>query len=119
MDNILKFLQINLHKSKTATSELAKRLDEFQGNIALLTEPWLDKAGKIRGLPGCLLFSAPNSVNPRAAICIPLKAKFNCWEVHEFTDRDISTVCLQHNNTELYIASVYIWISQYQKLMKS
>lgn len=101
------FLQINLHKSKTANSELLKRLTEGEGIIALLTEPWFSKKGHIPGFNDFNIYYQKSFTGScRAAIVID--KSFNSWIVHEYTNNDMVTICVNIQNTNYYIASIYM-----------
>jgi ribonuclease HI len=97
-------LQINLHHSVAATTELSKRTEHMETFVALVQEPWIVKGG-IRGLSkrGLHSYGGPK---PRA--CILASPNLRLWELPQFSDRDCMAVNIKWRDTEAILASVYM-----------
>lgn len=106
----IKFLQVNLHHAKGASSVLSRRFRKEGLDVALIQEPWYNK-GKILGIETnkCNLFYDGNQSSPRTAVLINNTLK--CYPLTEFIQRDIVAVMVEvpttRGITEVVIASAY------------
>ena len=98
------FFQINLHHSKLASAELMARLQNEMTFVAMVQEPWLGPKHKIYGLK----LGTTHSVKERARATVVTSRGLGAWPVHQFTNRDIATVCMRFGDRLLYLASVYM-----------
>jgi hypothetical protein len=81
----MKFVQINLHHNKAATTVLSQKLAMGKADIALIQEPWV-QGGQIRGLGGTL-FSVARSATSRH--CSYVRNNINVLLLLEFCSRDV------------------------------
>ena len=102
----LKILQINLHHSKEATSELVSRLmvRKNANLIVLIQEPWINN-DKVQGLGLFKPYYDTNSKDPRTAILAT--GNMNVWYVPQYSNRDMVTCTMTSKGKTTYFASVY------------
>ncbi len=93
--------QINLNKSKAATTELSLSMSD----VALIQEPYVSR-GKVRLLESTAGHILASNNNPRAAIYV--RKRLQPWLVENFTDRDICVCTLDIDGEPWYLASVYL-----------
>ena len=91
--------QVNLQKSKVATSAINKRKEE----ILFLTEPHLQLIDKSQGVV------LGQGKRPRAALRVARSLK--AWSVDKFTDPDICTASIKIGDKSAYICSLYLDIN--------
>jgi hypothetical protein len=65
----IKFVQINLHHGKAATTTLCQQLAEGKVDVALIQEPWIYR-DQIRGLTNCrgIIYSVAPENNAESCI---------------------------------------------------
>ena len=102
----IKFIQINLQHSRTATSNLMQIIHENIPDIVLIQEPHII-GNKIIGIPrNYQLFKYGNS-KIRAAVLIANK-QIDAIMVRHLSDGDAVVVEIIYNNFRCYIASMYL-----------
>ncbi|XP_017883620.1 uncharacterized protein LOC108627079, partial [Ceratina calcarata] len=111
MAGYLKFVQINLHRSRAAVGALSNLMVKDGIDIALIQEPWTvnDKI-KGMGMTGNVLYNC-NDQRPRT--CIVHTGRIKPVLLPQFSDRDITTALMEKNNersrlSKLIIVSVYM-----------
>ena len=95
---------INLKKSKVASVELNRRLEE----VVFITEPYTVGNVKLLDFANGSVFSSMGN-DPRAAMRIT--NKLQPWLVDEFTGKDICTVVVKIDGKLTYLSSVYLDIN--------
>ena len=103
----IKFCQINAHKAKKCLVEIEKRHEHAVNFVSAVSEPYC-RNRKVEGLDFGNLFSYGES--PRSAIVAD--PSLNIWGIPEFSEKDITTVCMKTDNTKIYICSAYMPIEQ-------
>jgi hypothetical protein len=107
----IKFVQINLHHSKSASANLCQLIAEGKVDIAVIREPWVYK-GQVRGLTnsGGTLYTVAPGINSRS--CIYIRNHINALPLLEFCSRDATTVRITYtyggSNRELVVSSAYL-----------
>ncbi|MEZ4720253.1 MAG: endonuclease/exonuclease/phosphatase family protein, partial [Flavobacteriales bacterium] len=109
----LKFLQINLQHSKSATAALCRTISLYKYDIVLVQEPYVYK-NKICGLNSCNSYTFSSSDcdgnAPRTAIVV--NKEVECWNISHLTNRDTVAVGIQYKSggevCRLIVASVYL-----------
>ena len=91
--------QVNLQKSKVATSAINKRKEE----ILFITEPHFQLIDKSQGVV------LGQGKRPRAALRVARSLK--AWSVDKFTDPDICTASIKIGDKSAYICSLYLDIN--------
>jgi len=88
MSNHLKIpvSQLNLHKSKVATSSLGRDLSKIQTHISLLQEPNTFK-NKVVGFGKYEVYNGGRT-NERPLACIVTSPNIISWQMAEFSDAD-------------------------------
>ena len=112
-ETFVSFKQINLQKSKVATSNLSKCLVDWSSSplLVFLQEPWTSR-GKICSLPrGTQIFAEPNA---RAAILATPEMKI--WPMPEYSTGDMT--CCQWITDHARFKTVVL-ISMYSDITQS
>jgi hypothetical protein len=111
------FLQINLHRSKTATATQCQQLAVRKVDVALVQEPWL-YMGQISGLTntGGTVYSVAPDNNSRS--CIYIRNHINAIPLLELCFRDATTMRIIYTYRgsceELIISSAYLPYDSYE-----
>lgn len=106
---ILKFLQINAHKSTKAMSVLEKRVDEVKIDIVYAQEPNC-KDGKIKGIPSDKsVYKCDPIFPPRSGLWFDSRLKFEV--LGQFLSRDnaaaVITVEFGTSKKKVVVCSAY------------
>ena len=100
---VVRYGQINLHKSKAATAELNRRVEY---DVAFITEPYAPYGlVRIEAGKGCIISSRGTKKNPPRAclrLCLP------SWPMDEFTNRDMATAMIRLEGGDFCVASLYL-----------
>jgi ribonuclease HI len=111
-DQLMKFVQINLHKSFAAAATLVNRFEKEEFDIALIQEPYQNK-NKVCCLntAGGVVISECGGNRPRSCILLNKNIKF--LTLTEYCNEDITTIELnvkENDSSELKIvlSSVYM-----------
>jgi hypothetical protein len=86
----VKFVQINLHRSKAASATICQQPAEGKADIALIQEPWVHR-GQVRGSTnsrGTIYSVAPEN---NARSCIYIRNHINALHLLKFCPRDATT----------------------------
>lgn len=108
--NLLKCLQVNLHKAKAASDVLSNRFIKEKFQVALIQEPWINN-GKVRGIPSGLgnLVYDHNCLRARAALVLHPHIKY--LPIPQLITADLVAVSMETNANggiqEVVIASAY------------
>lgn len=102
---MIEVIQINLHRSETATSALMEIINKGKTHIALIQEPWTIR-NKVTGLNhvNYQLFYANTGTRPRTCI---ICHKNLCYLFSPELSTSDSTV-LKQGNGNIYLASLYL-----------
>ena len=102
---MIEVIQINLHRSETATNALMDVLNKGKTHIALIQEPWTFR-NKVNGLNhvNYQLFYANNGTRPRT--CIICHKNLSFLFSPELSTSDATV--LRQGNGSMYLASVYL-----------
>ena len=101
------FIQINLRHSRSATSQLARRVEKLKTYILLITEPWV-RDHRVQGLKslGNVYYVRDKSYHPRA--CIVASRDLKMWTINGLCDEDNDVCNLRINDKDHYITSSYL-----------
>ena len=112
--NSLSFLQINTKKKKIAWDTLISNIHGINNPIILVTEPYTDNKNTIPHIHKDLIpyYHKHNSTKPRAAILIHKSLDNKCSVIPEFTNKDQTTLKIQHNDKSYIINSTYMDINE-------
>lgn len=104
---MLQILQINLHHSKLACSNLVSILSKNDLSIVLIQEPWIKNSSIVCGLkvPGYTLCHSKGGSKVRA--CILIKNNIHFLFSEELSDGDTAVVALKKDGESILIASSY------------
>lgn len=97
----LAILQINVQKSKVATTELRQR----NFDIALVQEPYLQFG---RASYFDTINYSVHYFGKGARALVLVKKGINFWPVEDLTDEDTATIALTVNRKTVYLSSVYL-----------
>ena len=101
----IRFTQINLHHSKSASAILTRSLVKVHTHIALIQEPWLWRE-RIRGINAKgELFVGSKDGNARA--CIFIKG-INGFLLQELSCRDCTTIRIEIENKDRRVRNIII-----------
>lgn len=96
--HFLKFVQLNLHKSKSATQQLILNMEQNNIDCALIQEPHCYR-GSLVGYPSCYrIYYDVNSENIKAAIIIRSKV-LSIFVDYETTDYNMVTLDIRFQPT--------------------
>ncbi|XP_017875794.1 uncharacterized protein LOC108628216 [Ceratina calcarata] len=106
MANNLKFVQINLRRSRAATGALSNLMAKYNMDVALIQEPWTvnDKV-KGLGMTGTVLNRCPSG-RPRS--CIVHTSRIKPVLLSQFSGKDITAVILERNNNNSRLSKVVV-----------
>ena len=101
------FIQINLRHSRSATSQLTRRVEKLKTYILLITEPWV-RNHRVQGLKslGNVYYVRDKSFHPRA--CIVASRDLKLWTINGLCDEDNIVCKLCINDNDHYITSSYL-----------
>ncbi|XP_017875796.1 uncharacterized protein LOC108622430 [Ceratina calcarata] len=100
----LKFVQINLHRSRAASGAVANLITKHKIDIALIQEPWTIN-DKIKGL-GMLGNVLNRCSGDRPRTCIIHTNRIKPVLLPQFSDRDMTTMLLEKNNENSRLSKV-------------
>ena len=113
MNNELKFLQLNCHKTEKCNAEVNKYLMDRENSVALLQEP-AHKKGKIISIDSSIRFYTGGPIGkdfiPRAAILVNSN-QLSALKLTQFSNMDqvaILTDDLKNPGKKIVISSVYM-----------
>ena len=107
---MLKFGQLNCHKTVTAASNLANDVGKAGGlDVVFLQEPpFAKKLGKVLGFKG-LEVQADTTTNIRPRAALALSKGVDAWRDSKFCPPDLATAVIQlQDGRALYVASAYM-----------
>ncbi|XP_055527440.1 uncharacterized protein LOC129720053 [Wyeomyia smithii] len=110
MLNKIKFIQVNLHHAKGASSVLCRRFTRENLDVALIQKPW-SNYNRVKGIstPNCKLIYDSTQTSPRTAILIRENLAF--IPVTELISRDVVAIQMEvpttRGLTEIIVASAY------------
>ena len=106
----VKVLQVNIHHSRSGSTNLTKKFLDEDIHLALIQEPWLVR-GRISGLKGTkgkLIFD----LKSQARTCVLVNKDLEILPLTEFIQRDLTAVKVKLNiegrDREIVFGSVYL-----------
>ena len=102
----MKVVQVNLHKSKAASAALLLRIAKSGEDIALIQEPWT-VANKVCGLGVNTHILVCENSEGRPRSCILIKRTLSFFMLSQFSNLDITSICVKNGLQKLWISSIY------------
>lgn len=106
----MEVIQVNLHHSMAATSNLIGVIGNNNIDVALIQEPWIDAQGKLQGLKckDYVLFYKSGTVRQRT--CILANKNLKIFLLDSYSDEDNTVVRWERNKTDkpLVLISSYM-----------
>jgi len=106
----LRYVQINLQHCRNACDSLLTLMIQNKIDIALIQEPWIDKA-RVKGLNHkdfTLIYKIPLEETGKPRSCILVSKNLNAFLLSDYSDQDITSVILEGNNKSLVLVSAYL-----------
>ncbi|XP_051858753.1 uncharacterized protein LOC127565228 [Drosophila albomicans] len=101
-------LQLNLHKSKTASAELLLALEEVSAYAALVQEPWIASGNTVAGLKSLNYDLYVPTLVSRSRTAILVKKGLKAHLLPNYSNDDLTVVVLESREGCLLLASCYM-----------
>ena len=105
----LKLLQINLHKSKTASAELLLRLEERGYDAALVQEPWIASGNEVSGIKSRSFHTYFPDAQNKVRTAMLVSKNVNSYFISNLSTDSLTVVVIEGGRDEpTLLASYYM-----------